>query len=198
MHIGIILLVFAVIFIAELPDKSLFASLILGSKFPALYVWLGCAAAFLVHVIIAVLAGQLLTLLPHLVLHIIVGILFLAGALLIFFGKHGLEEATHHEPKPRKVVAPNFWKVFGTSFTIIFLGEWGDITQISVANYTAHYHDSLNVGIGATLGLWAACGLAVTAGSKVISRVPAKILQRTTGVILILFAIISFATAVQK
>ncbi len=197
MHFNIIALVFVVIFIAELPDKSLFATLILSSKFPAFFVWLGAAAAFLIHVIIAVLAGHLLTLLPHWLLEVVIGTLFLAGALLIFFGKHGVEEATHHEPKPRVVVAPSFWKVFGTSFTVVFLGEWGDITQISVANYSAHYHDAINVAIGATLGLWTVAALGVTAGSKVLTRIPATLLQRVTGTVLLLFAIISFVAATK-
>ncbi len=92
MHIDIIALVFGVIFIAELPDKSLFASLVLGTKFPWLYVWLGAAAAFLVHVIIAVTAGKLLTLLPHAILQTVITLLFLAGALILLFGKQSLEK----------------------------------------------------------------------------------------------------------
>src|SRR5258708_2833531 len=140
MQIELIALVFAVIFIAELPDKSLFASLILGSRFPAWFVWLGAASAFLVHVVIAVSAGKLLTLLPHQVLESVVALLFLAGALLLIFGKHGIEP----EPAaPNKQVSGGhgFWKVFATSFSVVFLGEWGDITQITTANYAAKYHN---------------------------------------------------------
>src|ERR1017187_7766135 len=98
MQLGIIALVFGVIFISELPDKSLFASLILGSRFPSLYVWLGAATAFLVHVIIAFTAGRLLTLLPHRLLEAIIAVLFLGGALLLFFGKHGLEDVADVHP----------------------------------------------------------------------------------------------------
>ena len=197
MHLGIILFVFAVIFIAELPDKSLFASLILGTKYHPLYVWLGAATAFFLHVFIAVLAGHFLTLLPTRLLHFVIGVLFLGGAFLILFGKHGLEEAAHHEPKPRIAAKPNFWRIFGTAFTVIFIGEWGDITQISVANYAAHYQDALNVAIGATLGLWSVTALAIIAGSRFISRVPVKLLQRTTGAILLLFAILSFISVAK-
>jgi putative Ca2+/H+ antiporter (TMEM165/GDT1 family) len=59
MHVSIILLVFGVIFISELPDKSLFASLILGSRYPARVVWLGAASAFLIHVVLGVTARNL-------------------------------------------------------------------------------------------------------------------------------------------
>src|SRR5581483_595120 len=92
MDISIIAIVFGVIFIAELPDKSMFASLVLGLRYPAPYVWSGAAAAFLAHVVIAVTAGQAFSLLPRRVVELVVAALFLAGALLLFVGKHGVEK----------------------------------------------------------------------------------------------------------
>lgn len=188
MNIGIVALVFGVIFIAELPDKSLFASLVLGTKYRAGYVWLGAAAAFLLHVIIAVTAGHALTFLPHKVVETVVALLFLAGGLLLLFGKHGLEEEEEH-PVPK---SHSFWKVFSTSFSVVFIGEWGDITQITTANYAAHYHNSFSVGIGALLGLWAVTAFAIIAGSRIVRRIPAKLLQRVTATILLVFAAYSF------
>lgn len=197
MNIAHIAVVFGVIFLGELPDKSMFASLVLGTKFKKSYVWMGAAAAFLVHVVIAVTAGKLLTLLPHRIVEAIVAALFLAGALLLFFGKHGVEE----EPgADGKAVAPNahgFLKVFSTSFVVVFLGEWGDITQIATANYAAKYHDPIGVGIGATLALWSVAGIGILAGAKLMNHVPAKTLQRVTGVILLLFAVLSALAALK-
>ena len=197
MHLGIIGLVFGVIFIAELPDKSLFASLVLGSRFPAWYVWLGAASAFSVHVVIAVTAGKLLSFLPHPALESIVALLFLTGAMLLFFGKHGVED----EKPPRVKVAPKvdsrFWKIYGTSFGVVFLGEWGDVTQIATANYAASYHDPWSVGLGALLALWAVTALAVTLGVRALTLVPPRVLQRITGSVLLLFAIISAVSAAR-
>jgi hypothetical protein len=51
--------VFGVTFVAELPDKSLFASLVLGTRYRPVHVWLGVAAAFAVHVGLAVTVGGL-------------------------------------------------------------------------------------------------------------------------------------------
>ncbi len=194
MHLGIIALVFGVMFVAELPDKSLFASLILGSRFPARYVWLGAATAFLVHVIIAVTAGRLLTLLPHRLLEGVIAALFLAGAALVFSGRHGLE-APPKLPKPglRAVYKP--WKIFATSFGVIFIGEWGDITQIATANYAARYHDTLNVALGATLGLWSVTALAIIFGTKALTLVPPKVLQTVTGFVLLAFGVFSAVSA---
>jgi Ca2+/H+ antiporter, TMEM165/GDT1 family len=198
MHPGIILLIFAIIFIAELPDKSLFASLVLGSRFPAWYVWLGAAAAFTVHVIIAVTAGKLLTFLPHQILELVIGLLFLAGALLLFFGKHGVEEAAPHPHASSHSSKSQFWKIFATSFGVVFLGEWGDITQIATANYAAHYHDPWSVGVGAILALWAVTGLAVTVGVKALTLVPPRLLQTITGSVLLLFAALSLFSAIHQ
>ncbi|MDL2363008.1 MAG: TMEM165/GDT1 family protein [Patescibacteria group bacterium] len=189
MDFGIIALVFGVIFIAELPDKSLFAALVLGSKYPGKHVWLGACAAFFVHVVIAVTAGQLLTLLPHKVTEAVVAVLFLLGAALIFFGKHGIESQEVHAKKPNTPDVHSPLRIFITSFSVVFVGELGDITQIATANYAAKYHNALSVGIGATVALWSVSALAIFAGSKAFSIVSPKILQRVTGTVLLGFGL---------
>jgi putative Ca2+/H+ antiporter (TMEM165/GDT1 family) len=197
MHFGIIALVFGVIFIAELPDKSLFASLVLGSRFPGFYVWLGAASAFLVHVVIAVTAGRLLTLLPHRLLEAIIAALFLTGALLLFFGRHGLESKSPKRHEPGANDKHVFWTIFATSFSVIFIGEWGDITQIATANYAAKFHDTINVAIGATLGLWTVTALAIVVGSRALTLISPRTLQRATGSILLIFAVFSAYSAIH-
>lgn len=190
MSISIILIVFVVIFAAELPDKSLIASLVLSQRFRKLYVWYGAAAAFLVHVIIAVTAGKLLTFLPHKAVESIVAALFLAGAVLLFLGKESGEgEGTDLKALEKKRASHSFFKAFGTSFAVVFLGEWGDITQITTANYAAKYHDTFGVAIGATLGLWAVTAFGIIAGSKVLEHIPAKTVQKATAVVLLGFAV---------
>ena len=56
---------FIAVFLAELPDKTMVATLVLTTRFkrPG-YVWLGVSAAFLVHVVLAVVLGSLLATLP--------------------------------------------------------------------------------------------------------------------------------------
>lgn len=196
MNLGVIGIVFGVIFISELPDKSMIAALMLGMRYRPFYVWLGAATAFLIHVCIAVTIGQAFNLLPHHAVEALVAVLFFAGAMLLLFGKHGLEE----DPKPKRVSkledrSQNFWKIFGASFAIIFISEWGDITQIATANYTAHYHAPLSVGIGAVLALWSVTTLAILMGSKLLKYVPALLLQRITAAIMLLFAVFSATKA---
>jgi putative Ca2+/H+ antiporter (TMEM165/GDT1 family) len=198
MDLSIIAIVFGVVFIAELPDKSMFASLVLGTRFPKKYVWAGAAAAFLVHVTIAVTAGHFLTLLPHRVLEAVVGGLFLLGAGLLLFGKD--EDETDERDKLEKEAKKlngSFPKVFATSFIVVFLGEWGDITQIATANYAAKYHDPVGVWVGAVAALWTVAALGVFLGSKLLDHIPARTLQRVTACILLVFAIISFVSAIR-
>ncbi|HVV66949.1 MAG TPA: TMEM165/GDT1 family protein [Candidatus Saccharimonadales bacterium] len=194
--LAVALLVFGVIFIAELPDKSMFAALLLGNRYPAFYVWLGAASAFFVHVIIAVAAAKLLTLLPHNIMELVIGLLFLTGSMLLFFGKHGAEDVIHKKPKNKDGHKP--LKVFATAFSVIFIGEWGDITQIATANYAAKYHDPLSVAIGATAALWVVAALGVGIGSRFLHLVPAKVLLRIVAVIMLLFAILSFHSALAN
>ncbi len=60
MQLGVVLTVFALIFVAELPDKTMIATLIMGSRYRPVLVWVGTTAAFGIHAAIAVAAGQLL------------------------------------------------------------------------------------------------------------------------------------------
>ena len=177
----------------------MFASLALSTRFRKSYVFFGAAAAFLVHVIIAVTAGRFLTLLPRHLLEIVVGLLFLLGAGLLLFGKD--EDESEEKSALRKKSTPTssgtFLKVFATSFTVVFLGEWGDITQIVTANYAAKYQSTLSVAIGAILGLWLVAALGIFIGSALLERVPGRIVQRATGVILLLFAAFSIWSGSQ-
>lgn len=195
MHPVVIAIVFGVIVLAELPDKSLFASLVLGTRYPARWVFVGVAGAFLVHVAIAVAAGGALALLPHRIVEGIVALLFLLGAAVLLLGREEVEEDKGEDEAAAVRVAPTFRRVALTSFGVVFLGEWGDITQIATANYAARYHDPVSVGVGAVLGLWAVAALAVTAGAKLLDYVPVGWVRRVAGVVLLGFGVASAVSA---
>ncbi|HEY2552720.1 MAG TPA: TMEM165/GDT1 family protein [Streptosporangiaceae bacterium] len=166
--------VFAVTFVVELPDKSLIASLLLGTRFQPWHVWLGVAAAFGVHVVLAVTAGSLLTAAPHQVVEFISAGLFLGGAAWLWYSGRADENEPGPDAARLGAPAPSLLRVAATSFGVIFLGEWGDITQITTVNFAAHYHQPVLVGIGAAAALWTISGLAVFLGPKVLARVPER------------------------
>lgn len=188
--------VFAVTFIAELPDKSLFASLVLGTRYRSAHVWLGVAAAFAVHVALAVVAGGLLTLAPQSVIDFVTAGLFLGGAIWMLRSA----KADENEPGPDAArlgaPAPSFLRVFATSFTVVFIGEWGDVTQITTANFVARYNEPLIVGVAAVAALWTVSALAVFGGAKLLQRVPVRWVRLVGAVALTSLGIYSLVRAV--
>ena len=143
--------VFTVIFLAELPDKSLFASLVLSTRYRAIWVWIGVSAAFIVHVTIAVTAGHFLTLLPHDAVEAVVAVLFTIGAVILLLPERS---SPADEPVVTTAAVHSVPAVILTSFVVVFIGEWGDLTQIATANLAAKYDDPISVGVGAARSAW--------------------------------------------
>jgi putative Ca2+/H+ antiporter (TMEM165/GDT1 family) len=192
MTIAIVLAVFPVIFVGELPDKTMFASLVLASRGRPRSVWLGAAAAFTIHVVIAVTIGvTLFKVLPHWAVDAVVAALFAAGAAYAFWEAHGHED---EEALVDREVASHV-QTITTAFVVIFLAEWGDLTQILTANLAAHYHAALSVATGAALALWAVAALAVTTGSGLLRYVNVRTVRVFTGIVLIVLALYSAANA---
>jgi putative Ca2+/H+ antiporter (TMEM165/GDT1 family) len=184
--------VFAVIFLSELPDKTALASLILGSRYRPGYVFAGVAAAFALHVGLAIAAGSLLTLIPHRPLQIVVGVLFALGAVLLLRGRHEKEDDEHVELHGRE---PGFWRVAWMSFGIILVAEFGDLTQIATATLAARYHDPLSVGVGAVLGLWAVAGVAIVGGRSLLKVIPLTWITRAAAAVMLVLAAFSLVEA---
>ncbi|MFH8768479.1 MULTISPECIES: TMEM165/GDT1 family protein [unclassified Streptomyces] len=173
-------LVFGVIFLAELPDKTALAGLVLGTRYRASYVFAGVAAAFLLHVVLAVAAGSVLTLLPQQIVHAITGVLFLGGAAVLLMQKGGADD----DEAIRRPADQSFWKVAGTGFMLILVAEFGDLTQIMTANLAARYDDPISVGLGAVLGLWAVAGLGIVGGKALMKRVPLRLITQIAALLM--------------
>ncbi|KAB2972504.1 TMEM165/GDT1 family protein [Streptomyces sp. SS1-1] len=171
--------VFGVVFLAELPDKTALAGLVLGTRYRASYVFAGVAAAFTVHVVLAVAAGSVLTLLPQQIVHAVTGLLFLGGAAVLLLKKDDGEEEI------RKPENQSFWKVSGAGFMLILVAEFGDLTQIMTANLAARYDDPLSVGIGAVLALWSVAALGIVGGKALMRRVPLKLITRIAALVML-------------
>jgi len=177
--ISVTALVFGVVFLAELPDKTALAGLVLGTRYRASYVFAGVAAAFFLHVVLAVAAGSVLTLLPRQLVAAVTGVLFLGGAAVLLF-KKGDDEEEVRKPKDQ-----SFWKVSGAGFMLILVAEFGDLTQIMTANLAARYDDPLSVGLGAVLALWAVAGLGIVGGKALMKRVPLKLITQVAAVLML-------------
>ncbi|MFE5831127.1 TMEM165/GDT1 family protein [Streptomyces sp. NPDC056488] len=171
-----ILTAFGLIFLAELPDKTMFASLAMGTRMRPLYVWIGTSTAFLAHVAIAVGAGSLLGLLPGWIVKLVSALMFGFGAFMLLRGGGDDED---DDTGGRTVTG--FWPVFSTAFMAVFISEWGDLTQITTANLAAT-NGTWSTAIGAFAALTSVSALALVAGRFIAKRVHLKTVQRVGGV----------------
>lgn len=193
MSLAVIATTFALIFLAELPDKTALASLVLATRYPGRYVFAGAAAGFTVQVAIAVAAGSLLALLPHRVLESVVAGLFLLGAgLMLWHARAGTGQ--EEEPEVKPVSSP--WKAMLVSFSVITVAEFGDLTQIVTANLAAKY-DWASVAVGAVAGLWLVAALAVLGGQALLRWVPLTLVIRAAAAIMLVLAGFSLYSAIH-
>jgi Ca2+/H+ antiporter, TMEM165/GDT1 family len=186
LNFAVVATVFGLTFLAELPDKSLFASLLLGTRYRPVHVWVGVAAAFGVQMAVAVTAGQVLvTVLPHRMVEATVAALFAAGAAWLLMASVRAEDRVGADAARQGGPPPSFRRVAGASFAVVFAAEWGDITQITTANLAARYGDPVSVGIGAVLACWVLAALAITVGAKSLDVIPMVWVRRVTAVIML-------------
>jgi putative Ca2+/H+ antiporter (TMEM165/GDT1 family) len=158
-------------------------------------VFSGAATAFLAQVVIAVAAGGALSLLPHHVIEACAAGVFVVGAVLLW-RMQGEKQDEQDDDSGRDGARSGFWPVFGTAFAVVFLAEFGDLTQFLTISLAARFHDPVSVGIGATLGLWVAAGIAVTVGWRLLKLIPMQWLTRGAAVVMLVLAASSaFAAA---
>jgi putative Ca2+/H+ antiporter (TMEM165/GDT1 family) len=178
--------IFAVIFVAELPDKTTLASLVLATRHRAIPVLLGACGALAVQSLIAVTAGSLLSMLPERIVHIGSGVLFLVSAVIMWI-RH--EDDADIKDKPDAVT---FGKSLWMAFTVVFVAEWGDLTQIATAGFAARMARPVLVFAAATAALWSVALIAVVVGHRAgrllnpdVTRKVAAVLFALAGVALI-------------
>jgi len=218
--LSVIAAVFGLIAVAELPDKTMIATLVMGARGRPLLVWLGASSAFLVHVTAAVIAGRFLQLLPHRTVEIVVTVIFLAGAAYLLFvpeateekfgereaareidldgteGGTGLVAVDAPVPLPPVAAAPALRIVAG-AFVVILIGEIGDLTQLLVLNLSAHYHRPYSVFTGALAGLLFVSAIAAYGGRALLKWLPLAVIRRAGGVLLLGFGVYSIVNLVR-
>ncbi len=208
MNLGILLATFGLVIPAELPDKTFISTIVLASRHRPFPVWVGGASALTVQAAFAVVAGRLLALLPQTTVQIVVATLFILGAAYLLFMPEKEEQergeslasngTTGPDPSGSEAAladqvarrAPSFedeksWRIALTTFSVVALAEFGDITQILIANLTAHYHEGLSVFVGATLGFMVVSAIGVIGGRAIIRVVPLGVVRRVSGGVLL-------------
>jgi putative Ca2+/H+ antiporter (TMEM165/GDT1 family) len=169
--------------VAELPDKTSLATVLLATRGHPAAVFAGVAAAFVIQSLVAVACGSLLALCPRAWVRIAAGVLFLGFALAMWWRRDAPAE---------KVAGTDggFWATAGTAFLVIFIAEWGDLTQIASATLTAQTGKPLTVLLAAIAALWAVSALAIAAGNRLGAWVHPQVVQRLGAMLFALIGVL--------
>ncbi|MEO8518429.1 MAG: TMEM165/GDT1 family protein [Dermatophilaceae bacterium] len=184
MSFAIAVTAFLLIFPIELPDKTFVATLVLATRYRPLLVWLGVSAAFAVQTVVAVTLGGLIGRLPRTPVEIFAGLMFVAGGLILIRGaaKADAEEAeTEQEFETKAKPGIHGWRVVGTSFLVLFLAEWGDLSQLLTAGLVVKYEDPVSVGVGAFVALATVSALGALLGRALLTRIKLATVRRVGG-----------------
>ena len=164
---------FALIFVAEFFGKTVFATVLLATQNTPWATFIGVAGAFAVQSFVAVVFGSWLTLLPERTVH-------LGAAVLFLFFAFAMWRQTRSPDAGRRppTVARGFWRTAWSAFLVIFIAEWGDLTQLATAALAAKHQDAPTIFVSATLALWSVSALAVIVGYRARALIRPLILQR--------------------
>jgi putative Ca2+/H+ antiporter (TMEM165/GDT1 family) len=190
-----LLVAFGAVFLAELPDKTMVASLVMTTRYRRpLAVWFGVSCAFVLHVVLAVTIGSLLRNLPEAPVKFAVAALFLGGGVVLLRSHDGGDD--EDDDGRASADATTFLKVALTAASVVGLAEFGDLTQLATASIATQYSAPLSVALGAWLALSAVAAIAVTAGSWIVQHIRLSIVQRTAGVLFLGFGTYTLITGV--
>ena len=189
MNLGLALSVFGVIFLAELPDKTMIATLIMGSRGQATAVWIGASLAFILHMAVAAVAGGLLDRLPHRILEIVVTAMFFVAAayLLLVPEKEAIAEGEEEAAAER---ATSALRTMASAFAVIAVAELGDLTQIIAASFTLKSHQPLTVFLASSAALVLVAAIGAFGGKALLKVLPLARIRQLGGIVLLILGVV--------
>jgi putative Ca2+/H+ antiporter (TMEM165/GDT1 family) len=161
------LLSFAVIFVAELGDKSQLMALAFATRYRAIDVLIGISiATLLVHLGSVVLGATVAAALPTDLISILAGVAFFVFAAWTLRGDTlGEDEAA----KPTRTTGAVILAV-GTAF---FLAELGDKTMLATITLATR-EEAIGTWLGSTAGMVAADAIAIAVGKLLGANLPER------------------------
>lgn len=195
MDLAIVATAFALIFPIELPDKTFVATLVLATRYRPLPVWVGVTLAFLIQTVVACTLGGLIGRLPRTPVEIFAALMFLVGGVILLRGaaKADEEEAeTEREFSSRGREQATGLRAVGASFLVLFVAEWGDLSQLLTAGLVVRNpDDALSVGVGAFTALALVSALGAVLGRQLLRWVRLATITRVGAVLCLLLAAVS-------
>jgi Ca2+/H+ antiporter, TMEM165/GDT1 family len=194
--------------ISELGDKTFFIAVILAMRYPRRWVFVGVIAALAAMTIISVLLGSAVAELPKTYVHYGEIVLFLAfGFKLLFDASRMSAEPASTEmqeametvnqsaaPCPEltteKVSRVSILPILLQSFSLTFLAEWGDRTQIATIALAAS-QEPIGVTAGAILGHSICAMIAVIGGRLIAGRISERTITAIGGGLFLIFGVVA-------
>lgn len=171
---------FGLVALAEIGDKSQLVCISLATRHPHLPVFIGALTAFAILNFMAVLFGASVKLwIPE---------QMLAGILAVLFGGFGISYLLAGQEENQQTEEPvrSGHHIVTSTFLMIFLAEFGDKTQISVAGLASD-QAATPVWLGSTLALALTSALGIWMGAKLIKNINPQILHRLAGILFLVF-----------
>ncbi len=185
MDLSLISSSFLLLFLAELGDKTQLMAMTLAHRYRPAPVIAGTLLAFLLLDLLAVLLGDgLARLIPR------EWILLAAGALFLLFAWKSWNDADEEDGE---IDENAHRRAFVTSFTMIFLAELGDKTQLVMVALAAESGDKWSVFVGGTLALWSVSLIGILLGGTLLRKIPKLWVHRAAALLFLTFGLLAIA-----
>jgi putative Ca2+/H+ antiporter (TMEM165/GDT1 family) len=178
---------FALLFLAEMGDKTQLMAMTLAHRYKVLPVVVGTFAAFALLNLLAVLVGEgLARIVPR------NAVLALAGLLFLLFAWRSWRDSAE---EPTEATTIDHRRAWLTSFTLIFVAELGDKTQLAMVALAAKTGALWSVYIGGTLALWTVSLLGILVGHTLLRRIEPRRVHRAAALLFLVFGLLALGQA---
>ena len=185
-----LVLSFAVIFVAELGDKSQLMALTFATRFKPVPVLIGITVATaLVHLVSVGIGYGLGATLPTGWISLIAGLAFLVFGAWTLRG----DKLTDDEKNKAERTTGSAILAVGGAF---FLAELGDKTMLATITL-ATQHGWFGTWLGSTLGMVAADALAIVIGQQLGSRLPERVIRIGAAILFLVFGVVLIVEGVR-
>ncbi len=179
----------AIIFVAELGDKSQLVALWFATRFRWWLVLGGVTLATLVVHLGSVVIGRAFgELLPERFVWIAVGVSFFVFAAWSLRGDQ-------FEPSERDGGALSLFRALGLVTVSFFVAELGDKTQLATISLAGTTTDTAGVWLGSTVGMVLADALAIGVGLVAGARLPQRVIGVGAAATFVVFGVLALVRA---
>jgi len=208
----------SVIIVSELGDKTFFIAAIMAMRHPRLTVFAGAMGALAVMTILSAMLGFATTVIPRWFTYYVSCLLFAIFGLKMLKEAYSMDSNEGQEEyeevqtelrkkdeelekqsttdlesgivrtPQRRILYSLFSRIFLQSFTLTFLAEWGDRSQIATIILAAR-DEVIGVIIGGTLGHALCTSLAVIGGRCIAQHISIRTVHFVGGIVFLIFAL---------